>query len=89
MLYLLAGLIGFVLAIIYTTLRGSRFENSLMRNVLQGKRVVVSIDEEALIFQLVNGKIQVSKAMTTMMEEVDEQSGNLANFGGDQSGMSH
>ena len=89
MLYALAAAIGFVVSLIYTTLRGSKFENSIMRYVLEGKRVVISIDEEALIFQLVNNKIQVSKAMTTMMEEVDEQSSDLANFGSDQSGMSH
>ncbi len=60
MLYVIAGSIGFILAMLLIRVRPSQFERNLSSHLSAGKRVILSIEDEAYIFELVNGKVQIT-----------------------------
>jgi hypothetical protein len=52
-----------------------RFEQGISDNLMLGKRVVVSIDEECYIFEMQGNKIRITKGITEFYPYEGEQDG--------------
>ncbi len=64
---------GFCLAGIYIRRKPSQFEENLLLNVSAGKRVIVSVDAEAYIFEMREGRMVITKGLTNFSpEEIDD-----------------
>lgn len=70
MLYLLAAIIGFIGGVLYHSSRPSPFDTQLMSKLKLGKRVVICIDNEATIFEMIGGRIKVTKGYTDFQEDL-------------------
>lgn len=71
-LYALSAAFGFVLCYIYLGSRPSGLEKNLTAQILMGKKVVISIGEEATILELVNNKIVVTKGTADFYKEKED-----------------
>lgn len=73
MLFAIVGLMGIILGYILadgeTTPKPSKFEENLMVQCAMGKRVVISVGDEAVIFEMVNGKMTITKGISTYNPE--------------------
>lgn len=64
----------------YVFFGGSRpgpFEESLMTNLMLGKRVIVSIDEDCYIFEMHDGKMRITRGISTYLDESYEEKPEL------------
>ncbi len=72
-LYGVAFLAGGTLArIFFGGRRLGPFEESIMNNLLLGKRVILSVDEDCYIFEMQGTKVRITKG-TAIFEEEGEQ----------------
>ncbi len=73
LLYILASAIGFVLAkIIYPTIKTSPFfEDVVMNNLRQGKRVAIVVDEDATIFEMTENRMRIVRGKADFFKEYD------------------
>lgn len=68
-LYLIAIMIGFVLAGLYIKKGPSELEDQLMAHVMMGKRVIISVDDNSYIFEMVDGKIRITSGICNFTPE--------------------
>lgn len=72
MLYVVAGLIGFVLAKIFAPPAVSPFFNDVvMKNIRLGKRVVICVDTEATIFEMIKDRVRITRGTSDFFLEDD------------------
>lgn len=62
-LYLLAGAIGFIIAKIFTLPRTAPFfQEIVLANVKEGKKVIIAIEDDAVIFTMEDNLLKIRKA---------------------------
>lgn len=62
MLYVLAGCIGFVAALLFIGKRTSEFEQLMNDSLMAGQQVIISIGERSFIFRMNNGTLVIRQA---------------------------
>lgn len=73
MLYIIAGLIGFILAKLLAPPPVSPFfQDVVMRNIKLGKRVVICVDTEATIFEMIEDKIRITRGTSDFFMETPD-----------------
>jgi hypothetical protein len=68
-LYALAFFIGAIASRLYFGLAGpDAFEQGLMRSLAKGSRVIISVDNKSLIFEMNDGKVKITEGTTDYEE---------------------
>lgn len=70
-LYLIAAAIGGVLTKIFlpNKVTSPFFQDVVMRNIQEGKRVAICVDTEATIFEMVENRIRITRGQTDFFKE--------------------
>lgn len=71
MLYLLAGVIGFIIAKLFapTKVTSPFFNEVVMNNIKAGKRVAICVDNEATIFEMKEKRIMITRGASDFFKE--------------------
>lgn len=68
-LYGIMFLIGGVASrLIFGGVKVGPFEQSLMYNISLGKRVIISVDDDCHIFEMIDGKLRITRGITDFQE---------------------
>ncbi len=68
-LYLLPFLMGMIVhRILFGGKKSGPFEESIMSNLAQGKRVVLSIEDDCYIFEMYGDKMRITQGISTFEE---------------------
>ncbi len=71
-LYAVAAAFGYVLATVLPFFKTGALENRILDLIMAGKRVIICVDDYATIYEMVDGRIRVSRALTNFMEETND-----------------
>ena len=55
-------------------------ESYLMQSIRRGKKVVISVDDRAIMYELVDGKVRISSGYVETTEELPEGTDETASF---------
>lgn len=91
-LYGLPFVAGIIIGAIFWRNRTGPFESIIMGNLMAGKKVIVSIDNDAYIFQMYGNRMRISMGVAHLMEEdhvVDNLGGISPNQSNDDSDSRH
>lgn len=69
LLYVLPFLAGIIVTKLFTKSTPNPFESMIWRGLYEGKRVVVSIDSDAFIFEMIDNRLRMTRGTSEMMEE--------------------
>lgn len=70
-LYGLPFVAGIILGAIFWRNRSGPFESVIMANLKAGKKVIISIDNDAYIFEMNGNRMRISLGVARIMEEVE------------------
>lgn len=82
LLYGLALLMGAVLSRIF--FREDTLDKNITDHLMNGKQVVISVDNDAYIFKMHGKKLRITRAAIEMMEEPYDNTNNLVSLHSDQ-----
>lgn len=73
LMYGLAAFGGFLISVLLRPSGTSTFFNDVvMKNVLAGKKVTITIDQEAVMFELVGDKVVIKRGVAELLDESEE-----------------
>lgn len=67
-IYVLLFIAGVLTNYIFTSGRVTKFERDLQDHLLNGRKVVIAVDNDAYIFELINGKVQVTRGSADLYD---------------------